>query len=164
MDLFNWGCRKRAISGFDFSCWQQNDAATRSQQLVTSASTEREAGNVFPQKGHTDVTPARSGGRDIEHQSCAHLAVVGFDINRWAVLGNLPSTWADSIGRGVCVWLICASWHTSEKERQTGMQGGFTGVEGDGERAQVFSHYGRGVIDTNSKRREVRREMAKREE
>lgn len=42
------------------------------------------------QKGRTDVTQARSVGRDIEYQSRAHSAVVGFDINsvRWAVVGE----------------------------------------------------------------------------
>lgn len=116
MDVFNWWCRKRAISGFDFSCWWQNDAATRSQQLVTSASAEREAGNVFPQKGLTDVTPARCVGRDIEHQSCAHSPVVGFAINRWAVLGELPSLWAEIVGKwlGECVCQLAHKCRNTE--------------------------------------------------
>lgn len=110
MDLFNRGCQKQAILGSDFCCWRQNDAATRSQQLVTSASTEREAGDVYPQKGRTEATPARSVGCDIEHQGCAHSAAMGVDINRWAVLGNLPSTWADSVGKwqgSVCLKALC---------------------------------------------------------
>lgn len=124
MDLFNWGCRKRAISGFAFSFWRQKPLTANS--LLQVLPLKEKLAMFSSKKGRTDVTRARSVRRDIEHQSCAHSAAVGFAINS-PNTGKLPSTWADSVGKwqgSVCLSALCQLAHKwQNKKGRLGWEG-----------------------------------------
>lgn len=87
----------------------------------------REAGNVFPPKRvHGCNTSSVRRMRHWAPELCP-LGSSESDINRWAVLGNLPSTWADSTSKwqgSVCLSALCQLAHKWQNKK------GWLGWEG----------------------------------